>query len=196
VRWLPLLRNLAPERVFIYRGSLESIIRPAALRDARWPAWVPASWRGFVAMDPRCYFSTTWYRYAKQAFIDALKQKVRLRLLAERPGLPLMDPDTVLDHYRNLLEELTRLRTSVHVLGLIPPEADQFPGSAAHFSALNERLRSLTSQSGVEFIDWASAVATKAQTSSWRYRDGFHPHRAGAQLLAAILHERITEEAR
>lgn len=196
VRWMPLLRNLAPERVFIYRGSLESIIRPAAVRDGNWPAWVPRSWRGFVSMDPRCYFSTTWYRYLKQAGIDALKQQARLRLLAERPGRPFMDPDVILGHYRTLLQALGAIGTSVHILGLIAPEHDQFPGSAAHFAALNDRMRMLAAEMGADFIDWNQAVAARAGQASWRYRDGFHPHREGARMLAGILHDRLTGEAR
>jgi hypothetical protein len=42
-RWMPLLRNLAPERILIYRGSLESIIRPACVRDGAWCRWIRAS---------------------------------------------------------------------------------------------------------------------------------------------------------
>src|SRR5687768_10684392 len=33
VNWLPLIRTLRPELVVIFRGSLESIVRPAALHD-------------------------------------------------------------------------------------------------------------------------------------------------------------------
>src|SRR5688572_8236539 len=71
VAWLPLIRTLAPELVVIFRGSLESIVRPAAFHDRSWPWWVPPSWKGYAAMDPRCYFSTTWWRKAKQQFVDA-----------------------------------------------------------------------------------------------------------------------------
>ena len=35
--WLPLLDTLRPDRVIVYRGSLESIVRPAMLRDGSWP---------------------------------------------------------------------------------------------------------------------------------------------------------------
>src|SRR5829696_731753 len=79
--WLPLIATLRPELVVIFRGSLESIIRPAMVSDDAWPWWVPQSWRGYAAMDPRCYFSATWWRSAKQGSLDALKQKARLRLL-------------------------------------------------------------------------------------------------------------------
>src|SRR5690349_1132038 len=91
--WLPLIAALRPELVVIFRGSLESILRPAVLRDGTWPWWVPGSWRGYAAMDPRCYFSTTWWRKAKQTGIDALKQKMRLKLLQQGAGSPLMDAD-------------------------------------------------------------------------------------------------------
>src|SRR5688572_31810707 len=41
--WLPLIRTLNPELVVVFRGSLESIVRPAALHDGTWPWWVPSS---------------------------------------------------------------------------------------------------------------------------------------------------------
>lgn len=191
VRWLPLLRNLAPERVFVYRGSLESIVRPASVRDGHWPAWVPPSWRGFVAMDPRCYFSTTWWRWIKQAGIDALKQQARLQLLSRRPGRPLFDADTVLAHYAELLKQLRTLPAAVMVLGLLPPSPATFPGSAEHFSVVNTRLRSLAEREGAEFFDWAAVLEPRLAQTAWLYRDGFHPNLAGARLLAAALSERL-----
>jgi len=191
--WLPLLRNLQPERVLIYRGSLESIIRPAAVRDGTWPAWIPVGWRGFVGMDPQCYFSTTWYRRAKQATIDALKQRARHRLLAERPGRPFMDRDVLLRHYADLLAGLATLRTSVHVLGLIPPDEARFPGTPAYYAALNEQLRALAASSAVDFIDWAQDVRARQGQEAWRYRDGFHPNITGVRLLASVLHDRLSE---
>ena len=84
--WLSLIAALRPDLVVIFRGSLESIIRPAMLVDGDWPWWVPPSWRGYAAMDPRCYFSTTWWRKAKQSSVDAMKQKVRLKLLKRAPA--------------------------------------------------------------------------------------------------------------
>ena len=44
--WLPLIAALRPELVVIFRGSLESIIRPAMVADNDWPWWGPRSWRG------------------------------------------------------------------------------------------------------------------------------------------------------
>ena len=38
--WLPLIGSLRPELVVVFRGSLESIIRPAMLADGDWP-WTP-----------------------------------------------------------------------------------------------------------------------------------------------------------
>ncbi len=106
--WLPLITALRPELVVIFRGSLESIIRPAMLRDGGWPWWVPSSWRGYAAMDPRCYFSSTWWRKAKQTSVDALKQRLRLKLLKLRPGKPLMDLETFASHQTQLLKEIAR----------------------------------------------------------------------------------------
>jgi lysophospholipase L1-like esterase len=191
-QWLPWLRNIAPERVFIYRASLESIIRPAAVMDGGWPWWVPASWRGFVAMDPRCYFSGAWYRRWKQSGLDAIKQVARRRVLSHRPGRPLLEPGVILAHYRGLIEQIAGLGARVHVLGLIPPEAEQFPGSPSHFNALNTRLRALADEIGVDFFDWAQPVSVEAQGIQWRYRDGFHPNFAGSQLQARLLHEWLT----
>ena len=107
-------------------------------------------------MDPRCYFSTTWLRWVKQAGIDALKQRARLHLLSRRPGRPLFDADTVLAHYAALLKGLRTLPASIMVLGLLPPAPATFPGSAEHFSRVNTRLRMLAEQEGAEFFDWAA----------------------------------------
>ena len=195
VGWLPLLQNLQPERIFIYRGSLESILRPAAVRDGQWPVWVPASWQGFVAMDPRCYFSNTWWRRAKQVNIDRWKQVARRRLLRDRPPLPLVDGGRMLAEYSALLTALRPLGAQVWVLGLVPPDPDCFPGTPEHFRHLNESLHQLASASGAEFVDWASGIAASG-LRSWRYRDGFHPNLSGARLMADLLRTRLSNEGR
>jgi lysophospholipase L1-like esterase len=190
--WLPFLTNLQPEEIFIYRGSLESIVRPAGVTDGDWPWWVPQGWRGFVAMDPRCYFSTTPIRRIKQTSIDAMKQRVRLRLLASRAGQPLFAADAIVKHYEVLLGRLSTLQSRVHMLGLIAPGEEQFPGSAAHFAALNARLKEVARVASVEFIDWAADINAAAGATSWRYRDGFHPNAEGARVLARILSARVS----
>ncbi len=185
--WLPLIGALRPELVVIFRGSLESIIRPAMVSDAGWPWWVPRSWRNYSAMDPRCYFSTTWWRKAKQTSVDALKQSVRLKLLQARPGKPLIDLDTLASYQTKLIKQLKSLANRVVVLGLLPVDEDRFPGSAKHFKSVNARLQQIAETEGVEFVDWASQLNGVALF----YRDGFHPNEAGAVALAKILRERL-----
>jgi lysophospholipase L1-like esterase len=183
--WLPLIRTLKPELVVIFRGSLESIVRPAALHDGNWPAWVPSSWRSYAAMDPRCYFSTTWWRKAKQQAIDALKQRARLKLLTRGAGRPLMDVDRLAVHLTTLLHRLRELNTRVLVLGLLPVDESRFPGSSANFEAVNEELKQLADTTQVEFFDWAAEL--KSTDQELFYRDGFHPNLRGATALAEIL---------
>lgn len=192
--WLPLIAALRPELVVIFRGSLESIIRPAMLRDGDWPWWVPSSWRGYAAMDPRCYFSTTWWRKVKQMSLDALKQKARLNLLAKRQGKPLMDPDLLIKHQAELLQRLRELGARVLVLGLLPVDETCFPNSPEHFEAVNARLKRTASAEGAEFLDWASLLCTNGNRSELFYRDCFHPNAAGAAALAKILRERFCGE--
>ena len=193
LQWLPLLHNLRPERVFVYRGSLESILRPACSRNGRWPWWVPPSWRGLVAMDPRCYFSDTWYRRIKQTAIDRLRQRVRHRLLGQGLPRPHYDIDTIAAHYATLLTGLRDLPTAITILGLLPPDHGTFPGSAAHFTAVNGRLRSLAAEYRADFLDWSAPFDQRGH--GLFYRDGFHPNAAGASRLAAILHERLGQQA-
>ena len=185
--WLPLIGALRPELVVIFRGSLESIIRPAMVSEASWPWWVPRSWRNYSAMDPRCYFSTTWWRKAKQTSVDALKQRMRLRLLHAQPGKPLIDLDTLAAYQTKLIKQLQDFGTRVIVLGLLPVDEDRFPGSAEQFKSVNARLQQIAAAEGVEFFDWASQLNGDALF----YRDGFHPNKAGAIALAKILHERL-----
>ena len=183
--WLPLISTLRPELVVIFRGSLESIIRPAMVADADWPWWVPQSWRNYSAMDPRCYFSTTWWRKAKQTSVDALKQSMRLRLLQARAGKPLIDLESFAAYQTRLIQELRSLGTRILVLGLLPVDHERFPGSEVHFKSVNARLQQIADAEGVEFFDWASQLNGGALF----YRDGFHPNEAGAVALAKVLRD-------
>jgi hypothetical protein len=192
--WLPLIAALAPELVVVFRGSLESIIRPAALSDGAWPWWAPSSWRDYAAMDPRCYFSTTWWRKAKQTSVDALKQRARLKLLRERDGQPLMDVDLLSAHHASLLKSLRELGTRVVVLGLLPVSEDCFPGSPEYFKTVNAKLREGAASEGAEFFDWAAQLAEKGPHDELFYRDGFHPNADGARALAEILQMHLCRE--
>ena len=185
--WLPLIAALRPELVVIFRGSLESIIRPAMVADGDWPWWVPHSWRGYAAMDPRCYFSTTWWRKAKQSSVDALKQRARLKLLQLRPGKPLIDIERFASYQTELLKRLRALGTRVLVLGLLPVDEVRFPGSREQFKTVNARLKQIADAEGVEFVDWASSL----NGGDLFYRDGFHPNATGAATLARLLREQI-----
>ena len=184
--WLPLIGALRPELVVIFRGSLESIIRPAMLLDLDWPWWVPPSWRGLAAMDPRCYFSTTWWRRAKQSSIDALKQRARLKLLKVRPGKPLIDLDLLTRYLTDLIKGLRAMDTRVVVLGLLPVDEARFPGSPKYFKSVNARLEKIASAEGAEFFDWGSLLPANGELF---YRDGFHPNQAGARMLAKLLRD-------
>lgn len=185
--WLSLIAALRPELVVIFRGSLESIVRPAMVLDGDWPWWVPQSWRGYAAMDPRCYFSTTWWRKAKQTSVDDLKQRARLKLLRRRPGKPLIELERFASYQTELIKKLRALETRVLVLGLLPVDQARFPGSSEYFKAVNARLKQIAEIEGVEFFDWASSLSG----DELFYRDGFHPNAAGADALAKILRERI-----
>lgn len=186
-KWLPLLDNLRPERVFVHRGSLESILRPACWTSGRWPFWVPRSWRGLVSMDPRCYFSETPLRKFKQTFMDAAKQRARLRLLRDGAAKPLLDHEQILGHYGPLIKGLRALPAAVTVLGVLPPDERTFPGSRDHFLALNARLAQLAAANEADFLDWHDSF----NSADRFYRDGFHPSPAGSARLAEILHARL-----
>jgi len=192
--WLPLLRTLRPDLVVIFRGSLESIMRPAAFHDGSWPPWVPSAWRGYAAMDPRCYFSTTWWRKAKQQAIDAMKQRTRLKLLTRGPARPLMDIDALAAHLTTLLHRLRDLNTRVLVLGLLSVDEAQFPGSSAYFTSVNTKLSEVANAAGTEFFDWGSALKAKATREQLFYRDGFHPNLNGAIALAELLREHLCRQ--
>ena len=191
--WLPLIAALRPELVVIFRGSLESIIRPAMLMDGEWPWWVPSSWRGYAAMDPRCYFSSTWWRKAKQSSIDAMKQRVRLKLLQSRPGVPLIDLDRLATYQTQLIQRLRHLGARVLVLGLLPVDHARFPGSPEHFQLVNARLRQIAAVEGADFFDWGATLPANGTRQNLFYRDSFHPNQAGAAALAGTLREYLAE---
>src|SRR5687767_4114056 len=189
--WLRLIGTLRPELVVIFRGSLESIVRPSALHDGTWPWWVPSSWRSYAAMDPRCYFSATWWRKAKQQSIDATKQKARLKLLSRGAGRPLLDAELFAAHLTTLLHSLRALKTRVLLLGLLPVDESRFPGSPASFEAVNTKLKHVAATEGVDFFDWGAEMKIRTADRELFYRDGFHPNLAVAQVLAEILRSRL-----
>lgn len=189
--WLPLINTLRPELVVIFRGSLESIVRPAAVRDGTWPWWVPASWRGYAAMDPRCYFSTTWWRRSKQQLVDGTKQRARLKLFTRGAGKPLMEIGPLVAHLTGLVQRLRTLNTRVLMLGLLPVAEVRFPGSSGYFESVNTQLEEIARAEGVEFFDWGAELKSRATHDELFYRDGFHPNLAGARALAEILRSRL-----
>jgi lysophospholipase L1-like esterase len=186
-QWLPLISALHPELVVVFRGSLESIIRPAMVFDNAWPWWVPRSWRNYSAMDPRCYFSTTWWRKAKQTSVDALKQKARLKLLKLRSGKPLMELEKFAQYERELLQQLRALAPRVLVMGLLPVADTRFPSSPAYFQSVNAKLKEIADSAGAEFCDWGSLLSAKGTHDELFYRDSFHPNEVGARALAEIV---------
>jgi hypothetical protein len=185
--WLPLISALRPELIVLFRGSLESIIRPAMVHDGAWPWWVPRAWRNYSAMDPRCYFSTTWWRKVKQTSVDALKQKARLKLLKLQPGKPLMELEKLAQYHSELLLKLRVVSARVLVLGLLPVSEACFPNSPAYFAQVNEELKEIANAASAEFVDWATLLPAKGTHAELFYRDGFHPNEAGARALAEIL---------
>lgn len=189
--WLPLVTTLRPELVVIFRGSLESIIRPQMLRDDSWPWWVPRSWRGYASMDPRCYFSSTWWRKAKQVVIDRMKLSTRRKLLQLRSGKPLMELEVLAGHYTQLIHRLRKLEARVLVLGLLPVDQGRFPDSPEYFRRVNNRLREVATSSGAEFCDWGAFLTRNEDYRRLFYEDSFHPNVEGARALAAILQEHL-----
>lgn len=190
-QWIGLLESIKPSLIFIFRGSLESIVRPSYIFNNDWPWWVPSSWRSYAAMDPRCYFSTTWWRKAKQVALDAIKQKMRHKLLRLQTGIPLMKVDDLISRYTKLLTLLRKSGTRVIMLGLVPVSGSSFPGSPEQFKRVNERLREVAVGNGAEFFDWGSVLLQRQDHQELFYRDGFHPNLEGARTLAAILHEHL-----
>jgi len=188
--WLPLIAAIKPELVVIFRGSLESIVRPAMLQDGEWPMWVPRSWRTYSSMDPRCYFSSTPWRRLKQTTIDGLKQRARQKLLKSRPGKPLMDLESFANHYEKLLTHLRELDSRLLILGLLPV-GEYFADSAAQFERVNKRLQKLAITFGVDFCDWASPLRANGFEKLF-YRDTFHPNDKGAKELARILKTHVS----
>jgi lysophospholipase L1-like esterase len=191
LEWVPLMTAIKPDLVVIFRGSLESIIRPAMLHDGSWPWWVPRSWRGYAAMDPRCYFSSTSWRKAKQVAIDRIKSNIRLKLLQRRPGQPLMPLNVLESYYTELLKRVRNLDARILVLGLLPVDRTKFPDSPEYFLRVNSRLREVADNNGAEFCDWGEILSRESDHRELFFRDRFHPNASGAKALAAILQKHL-----
>lgn len=186
-QWLPWIQNIKPEKIFLFRGALENVIRPSAAVVGGWPWWVPASWHGYASMDPRCYFSDTWWRKTKQLFIDAIKQKIRLFFLSKGDNKSLLELPYFADEFRKNLSEFCYLCTDVYVFGMLPIADAKFPGSNARFDKVNSIIFKETNRHNATFLDWGVRLASRQDCFDLFYRDGFHPNKSGAKVLAEHL---------
>jgi lysophospholipase L1-like esterase len=132
-------------------------------------------------MDPRCYFSSTWWRKGKQALIDEAKQRARLWLL-RKGGSPLLGCDAFLANYERLLQSLRRSGAKVCVLSLPPVSEKTFPGTMPLIEVRNSTLRALCARQGIDFLCWD--VSLPVGSDEHRCRDGFHPNEKGARAMA------------
>lgn len=194
VKWLWIIENLRPTRIFLLRGALESIIRPAALINGSWPFWVPQSWRSYASMDPRCYFSTTWWRQIKQQTINSAKQQLRHYLLNQDKASPLMCTTEVKQHYKNLVIKLKHTSTNFTILSLLPISEIKFPGSQSQFCRVNDELYNLSKELEINYFEWSNFISSHPNMSQLFYLDGFHPNQLGSRVLAQFLFDYIQSE--
>ena len=191
---LPFIETLRPSVAIVFRGPLDSIVRPAAVQSGRWPFWVPKGWRQYAATDPRCYFSTTWWRRMKQQTLDWIKQRLRLRLLRQDAGAPLRTSEAIASHADRLFASLRTLAPRVVVCGMLPVSEETFPGSRAQFDTVSRAIRAAAEAHGCEFLDWDADLIRRSggrDMKSLFYRDGFHPNREGSALLAEIIRDAL-----
>ena len=186
---MALLAALKCNRIFVLRGALESVLRPRPVKAGGWPFWTPRAWRHFAALDPRCFFSATWWRRAKQTALDAAKQRLRLRLLAQG-GVPLVSDDEFLHSVNALLGALAPIGARISVLALPPISSAVFPGSDDVMQRRNASLRALCATRRVDFIDWHAEILRGFSTLFCR--DGFHPNESGARLMASTLQKYVS----
>jgi hypothetical protein len=181
-----LIAAMKPHRIFILRGPLETIVRPSEATAGRWPFWVPPSWRGYAAMDPRCYFSAAIWRRGKQLAVDRAKQHVRLALL-QKGGEPLLSDEEFLTAYDELLTSLVGTGSAITVLALPPISVVSFPGTMERIVVRNRKLADLAAHKRVDFLEWPCEL--QAGWGSQFCRDGFHPTETGAEVMAKRVHQ-------
>lgn len=186
-QWLPWIQNIRPEKIFLFRGALENVIRPSAAVVGGWPWWVPVSWRGYASLDPRCYFSDTWWRKAKQLFINSIKQRIRLFLLARGDNKSLLELPLFVDEFRKILSEFDYLCADVYVFGMLPISSEKFPCSSTRFDEVNAIIFKEANRLGATFLDWGVWLEHRQDFLDLFYRDGFHPNEKGARVLADFL---------
>jgi hypothetical protein len=180
-----LVSAMKPHRIFILRGPLETIARPRETVSGHWPFWVPTSWRGYAAMDPRCYFSAAIWRRSKQILADRAKQRVRLRLL-RKGSEPLLSDDEFLSAYDVLVECLSASGAAITMLALPPVSNMTFPGTLERVVVRNRALADLAARRHVDFLDWPCDLDPRRDGQFCR--DGFHPTEIGALEMARFIH--------
>ncbi len=105
----------------------------------------------------------------------------------------MQEPMEFIWHYRRLLDRLVPVRAKITSCGLLPVSSRTFPGSFERFVTINEMLRGLAEDVGVEYLDWGEESGIKEKGEEAFYRDGFHPNKEGAALLGKYLFGKFRE---
>lgn len=177
------IQAVNPEYIFIMRGALEGIVRPQLQIDGDYPAWFPKSWRRYAGLDPRCYWSDTWWRRWKDQRIDWIKQHLRMHLLRTSPNAQLLDDAVFEASLVVLLSKLCELDAHLYLLGLPSVSETTFPGSSEAFLSRNQLIKQCAQDTGAIYLELDEGMYFDRHY----YRDGFHPNQAGAELMAASL---------
>jgi lysophospholipase L1-like esterase len=123
-------------------------------------------------------------RRGKQILVDRAKQHIRLQLLAKCGGKPLLDDNTFLAAYEQLLLRIQNSQAPVIVLALPAVDPTIFPGTAELIGRRNTGLRELAARYGADFLEWSPKINN---TAGFFCRDGFHPNEWGANAMAKQL---------
>lgn len=189
---LPLIRLISPKRIFVLRGSFESILRPTPAITGEWPGWVPKRWRGLATLDPRCYFSGTSLRSLTQRVEDRLRGNVRRRLQRRLGSARLLEVKNFEAELRSSLGSLIDIVDHLYLMTLPPVSEKTFPGSQTEFCKTSAVTRCIALEFCGSKVTVISFDDCGLEFEHDFYRDGFHPSIHGAAKIAEAIASRLS----
>lgn len=167
----------------IAHGITEAIVRPTP----RALALMPARWRNPGWMDPRPYYSRSWWKRVPQRLESAARWRIKNLLIRILGGTQWRSPDAYRSALHDLLERLITSGTAVVVLG--SPDLDEryFPGSPQQLHRYDDINAALAEQLG------AMHIRLSDRLDAWDdyLADHFHPSVSGHARIAGEILRRL-----
>lgn len=170
--------------VFIYYGSVDSIIRPNVYNRDKTGLLkiIPKRYFDNGMLDPRAFYSRKWSRKICEKIESFCRYKIKLLLMKKYGTYQRLELSDFKVIYTKILKKILLETKNVYLVTLGYIDEKFFPGSQNQFEIYNEVIRYLAKENNCHIVELSKEVK-KYSVELIYSKDHFHPHYAGYQII-------------